>query len=457
MKTNSAKHSPSRRDFLVASAVAGSALGLPASQLALGVESESGRGPLEPEAWRWSLEQNPFVKIDSGVVICDGPGRRHRAFPTAVLLPNSELLVGFRVGSDHHMTHDGAFYLSRSTDLGRSWQTPFCLCSAPGWDVCANLAQYPNGVMPKDEPFLHALLRWYRWRADMPQDAAWRDNPTYVTISSDHGRNWQPVTLFSESISEVETDRGPMKFWGLQPHSYNSTLHRLADGRVMGLFVGRGNLKVYNPAPSGSGYADTAMAGFSADDMKSWTYRIIADNSQGGIGYSESDSVRLASGRYVAIYGNNDGSPWFFETHSDDEGQTWAPMRQLNFAGDSPSMIQLAGGPLLAAIRNGPPSGKPGIGLVASADEGRTWRLLKNVHDQANWDMGYPDLVRLPNGRILLVYYTAAEPQPIPNELKEQLAATEPQRTILKGFIRPAAYGELQSEIRGVFLEDLTM
>ena len=192
-------------------------------------------------------------------------------------------------------------------------------------------------------------------------------------------------------------------------------------------------------------------------DMQSWTYRIIADSSQGGIGYSESDSVRLPSGRFVAIYGNNAGSPWFFETHSDDEGHTWAPMRQLNFNGDSPSMIQLAGGQLLAAIRSLRPSGQPGIGLVTSEDQGQTWTMLKNIHDQANRDMGYPDLVRLPDDRILCVYYTAAEPQPIPNELQEKLAATEPHRTIFKGGIRPAAYGEFQSEIRGVFLNDLTV
>ena len=146
---------------------------------------------------------------------------------------------------------------------------------------------------------------------------------------------------------------------------------------------------------------------------------------------------------------------WFFETHSDDEGQTWSPMRQLNFRGDSPGMIRLSSGALIAALRSMPEDGKPGIGLVASADEGQTWELLGNVHDQTNWDMGYPDLIKLANGRILCVYYTGNEHRAIPKELQEKLAAAEPNRTIFKGGIRPAAFGEIQSEIRGVILEEL--
>ena len=44
----------------------------------------------------------------------------------------------------------------------------------------------------------------------------------------------------------------------------------------------------------------------------------------------------------------------FFETHSDDEGQTWSPMPQLNFGGDSPSVIHLSSEALLAALRSLP-------------------------------------------------------------------------------------------------------
>ena len=405
-----------------------------------------------------SVNDNPYVRAVDDVVVCDSPGRRHRAFPTAVRLPNDDVLVGYRVGSDHHMTLDGAFYLTRSRDNGRTWSTPIVHTAIPGWDVCANIAQYPDGVMPDDEPFLYALLRQYRWVPEPGPEEGYRQAISFWSLSHDLGYTWEPsFPLYEETVAEVQTDRGPMKFWGLTPHTYSSTLHRLADGRIMGLFCGRTDPTPYRSRAEGTASTqppDWVLAGFSSDNLRTWTYRVIADSS-GGIGFSEGDLVRLDNGRFVAIYGNNAGSPYFFETHSDDEGQTWSPMRQLDFRGDSPSMIRLTGNRILAAIRHMPEAGNPGIGLVISPDGGQSWQNLGNAVDQSMWDMGYPDLVRLADGRILCVYYTASEKQPISDKLAAELASREPMATIFAGGIRPAAFGEIQSEIRALILEEI--
>ena len=310
--------------------------------------------------------------------------------------------------------------------------------------------------MPADEPVLRAALQLYRWDEELPADKTWRENPVYWIFSNDYGDTWGKMVKVHDTIAEVETDCGTQRFWGLWLHSNESTLHRLSDGRLMGLFVGRSDLMCYNPSTTYESPSDTPMAGFSTDNGITWTFRTIAHPAD-GIGFSESDSVRLPSGRVVAIYGNNAGSPWFFETHSDNEGQTLSPMRQLNFRGDSPSMIRLASGALLAAIRSRPENGTLGIGLVASANEGQSWELLGNLHDQTNWDMGYPDLIKLANGQILCVYYTGNQRRPIPKALEEKLAAIEPIRTIFKGKHRPAAFGEIQSEIRGAILDDISV
>ena len=373
------------------------------------------------EAWPSSVRENPYVKIVGRTLICNTPGRRHRAFPTACRLPNGEILVGFRVGTDHHQTLDGAFYITRSQDNGISWSTPACLASEPGWDICSNIGQYPNGVMPGDEPYLHAIIRKYRWVPFPKPGRNWREAVSYVAISRDLGHSWQPqAPLFAESIVEVETERGKMKLHSFSPHSYNSTLHRLPDGTVMGLFWGRSNLYPYhsyrwsNRSTQSIEQAretikglevgesgDWALAGFSADSMRTWKFRVVSA-PENGIGLSESDSVRLSTGRYVAIYGNNAGTRYFYETHSDDRGQTWSPRRKLNFRGDSPSMITLKNDVLLAATRSGD---RHGTGLVLSPDGGQTWEYLGNLDDTPG-ENGYPDLVRLVDGRILCVYYT---------------------------------------------------
>ena len=410
-------------------------------------------------SWPSSLEDNPYVRMAGNVVICDGPGWRHRAFPTGVRLPNGDLLVGFRVGSDHHLTLDGAFYTTRSRDNGLTWEAPVCLYAQTGWDVCANIGQYPDGVMPDGEPFLHALVRQYRWVPGPAPEQDHREAVTYFTVSRDNGYCWEErFALFDTPVARVKTERGPMEFWmGFGPHSYGTTMVRLSDGRVMALFVGsRG--RVYRPSRMANSWA---MAGFSSDDLRTWEFRTVSP-PRDEVDFQESDVVRLPDGRLVAIYGNNTGTPWFHETHSDDEGQTWSPMRQLNFRGDSPSMVRMSSGALLAAFRHVPhgretpsgPNGHIGVGLAASPDGGETWEVLGNIHDQSIYDMAYPDLIKLDNGRFLCVYYTEYGRRPIPSEVELELAAVEPIRTLFKGSRRPSAIGELQSEIRGIFLEE---
>ena len=136
-------------------------------------------------------------------------GGPNRAFPTGVRLPNGDVLVGYRDGSDHHMTHDGAFYITRSSDNGKHWTPPKVLAAYPGWDVCAVMGQYPDGVMPDDEPFLWARLMMYRWLPHPDEDQDYRTYQTFWTTSADFGHNWdEPFPLYVGLTATVKTDRG---------------------------------------------------------------------------------------------------------------------------------------------------------------------------------------------------------------------------------------------------------
>ncbi len=410
------------------------------------------------------LTQNDFIAIEDETIIASAPPRRHRAFPTGVRLPDGDILVGFRIGSDHHMTHDGAFYLARSSDNGRHWTPPKVLAAYPGWDVCAVLGQYPDGVLPEQEPFLWARLMMYRWIANPTKDEDYRTYQTLWTLSYDYGHNWElPFPLYTQGFNRVDTDRGAFVLGGLNPHSYSTTLIRLSDNTTLGMFTGNKELMKYRKAAElrNSGQTlhaltEMPLAGFSKDNLKSWRYVVVADPDEYNVGFSESDIVQLASGRIVAVYGNNQRSRWFWRTYSDDEGRTWAKMKQLTFRGDSPSMVALADGTLLVAFRNAPETGPMGIGVAVSTDHGESWRHLGNLRDQGGWDMGYPDLVKMADGNFLCVYYTAAEDKYIPGSLSEKLAQQEPMRA-MRLQMRPRLYEELNGEIRAFILRDLTL
>lgn len=428
-----------------------------------------------------SIKLNPFVKVVEEVVIDQGPPRRHRAFPTGVRLPNDDILVGYRVGSDHHMTSDGAFHITRSSDNGRHWTLPKVLAAYPGWDVCATMGQYADGILPDDEPFLWVRLQLYRWLPNPSDEQDYRETRSLWTVSYDNGHNWEvPFPLYDNATCTVKTDKGEMLLaGGLSPHSYGTTLVRTSDGTIMGLFVGNRELMPYKTDAqyqeqerkdqSVKAGAGISLAGFSKDNLRTWEFVVIADSDEYGIGFSESDIVRLDSGRLLAIFGNNGNSEYFWRTYSDDEGRTWAPMKQLTFRGDCPSMLKLSDDVLLAAFRHLPDvEESPGVGLVASVDGGQTWDVLGHILDQTSYDMAYPDLIKLPDDRILCLYYTAPESILISSELEEELEKIEPMNTLASSRSRmpaarrrttkkrPHAYEELDGQIRCTILEDLT-
>lgn len=195
-----------------------------------------------------SIKSNPYVRAVEEVVIDQGPPRRWRGNPTGVRLPNGDILVGYRVGSDHHMTPDGAFHITRSSDNGRHWTPPKVLAAYPGWDICATMGQYPDGILPDDEPFLWARLQLYRWVPNPPDDQDYRETISLWTVSYDNGHNWEvPFPLYDGPTSTVKTDRGEMLLGSLSPHSYGTTLIRLSDGTIMGLFVGQ--KEILTPLP----------------------------------------------------------------------------------------------------------------------------------------------------------------------------------------------------------------
>ena len=196
-----------------------------------------------------------------------------------------------------------------------------------------------------------------------------------------------PFPLYDGPTSTVKTDRGEMLLAGVSPHRIHSTLIRLSDGTIMGLCNGNKEILKYKTAAGnrkqgtkGLSARGIALAGFSRDNLRTWEYVVIADPDDYGVVFQEADMVRLDSGRLLAIYGN---SEYFWPTYSDDEGRTWAPMKQLAFYGDCPSMIKLSGDVLLAAFRNLQEVEEEalGVGLVASGDGGETWDVLGNIID----------------------------------------------------------------------------
>ena len=77
--------------------------------------------------------------------------------------------------------------------------------------------------------------------------------------------------------------------------------------------------------------------------------------------------------------------------------------------GHPTDLVQLSDGRLLASYGVRTQHAQPeGVRACFSSDNGETWDIQTEVqirNDFSNWDVGYPESLELPDGRVLTVYY----------------------------------------------------
>ena len=115
--------------------------------------------------------------------------------------------------------------------------------------------------------------------------------------------------------------------------------------------------------------------------------------------------VPLDSARAVAFLRNFDSaSRSLLISRTEDGGQTWSPVREMDMPNPSAPVAALGigGDAILMAVNDD--AGDGGIlNLVLSEDGGATWRHLRTL-EQGGGDARYPMMRALPDGRIVLTY-----------------------------------------------------
>lgn len=144
-------------------------------------------------------------------------------------------------------------------------------------------------------------------------------------------------------------------------------------------------------------------------------------------------TVRSADGRLVsalrrrrdhATHGDVLQDNWVDVHESVDCGRTWTFLNKVadtadgRHNGNPPSLAALPDGRL--AVAYGCRSKPYGIRARLSEDRGRTWGPELHLRDDARtWDMGYPRMAVLPDGRLLTIYYFTSAERP-----EQHIAAT---------------------------------
>lgn len=371
----------------------------------------------------------PLINLDQAdrqVVVDRRPGQ-YLGHPTTVLLQDSTTLL-----TVYPMGHGrGAIQYKRSTDGGLTWSPP--LPTPPNWTTSQEVPTLFRMTDPQGVERLILFSGLY---------------PARRAYSEDNGATWSEL--------EQVGDWGGIVVLGCAT--------RLKDGRYMALFHDDGRFFTANGKVNG---LFTVYKIYSSDGGLTWSFpeTIIscdwAQPCEPGI-FRSPDGNQLL----ILLRENSRRFTSLFIT-SDDEGETWSPMRELPAAltGDRHTGQYTHDGRLFISFRDmakESPTWGDWVGWLGTYEdiiqgrEGEYRLLLKDNTYSA--DCAYPGVEVLPNGMIVTTTYghwvTGEEPFIVSTRFKPE-ECTWKSAPLQPGPCKLIAFGSSITAPRKVNGEDL--
>lgn len=334
-------------------------------------------------------------------------GLRQAYFPSIVETQNGELLVSFDMGSD--MEHaDVRTYVSRSADGGASWSEPVCIDQPAG-------LRYPASTLGRISRLADGTVVGLLAICDRSRTESRLANPdtegyveTYFGIveSRDDGNSWSAIRWVVPPISwnvfeicspVIEIRRN---YWIIPTSTWRAWDGSCPLGMKAIAFVSHDRGTTWSQCTE-------VMSGWDAR-MASWEQKqtVLSDGRVLAVcwtySYEEQKSLR---NRYAL---------------SSDQCGTFGPAREAPVDGETCTPLAMPGNRVLCAYRR---IGKKGLWLHAGHIDGDRWEPVADEvlwgHEQASYAMlssskteemstlqfGYPQLIRLTNGKILVVFW----------------------------------------------------
>jgi Neuraminidase (sialidase) len=298
-------------------------------------------------------------------------------FPVAQLGPKGEVLVVLRGGAPH-IGMEGRLDLVSSRTSGRTWTKPRLIVDSPLDDRNPAFAVMPDGALVVGYSLCDAYVNG-EWRSEVARFHV------FVTRSGDGGKTWTRPTLVNVSPYD---DGSPFGKMVLMP-----------DGTLL-MNVYCWYLPAYGGDKPEEKRGEFTLVFRSRDGGKTW-----GDPSLIAKGFNETALLLMPDGRLLAAM-RSDAAGGIWQCESSDGGRTWSEPTRITRPAEQPGDLVLlpSGHVLLVFGQRNEPFGTMGM---VSKDGGKTWGEKFTLWDDAvNTDCGYPSAVVLPDGRILVVYYT---------------------------------------------------
>ena len=127
---------------------------------------------------------------------------------------------------------------------------------------------------------------------------------------------------------------------------------------------------------------------------------------EGGVYVLQSALVPLAVDRAVSFFRDFRPARWMSASWSDDAGRTWTKPAVTGLPNRDSGLcaIRLSDGAILSAFNDLSPGKRENLRLALSEDEGRNWRTIATLEEEAGSEFSYPYLIRTSDGTIRMVY-----------------------------------------------------
>ena len=341
------------------------------------------------------------------------PGYRAQCafLPNVVSLSDKELLCLYRLGQAFYSV-DGKLAVLRSTDAGVTWHQDGEVCD-PGDDGRPYSYSAPHCGKLSDGTLLLISRRNDCSKPNQvffnPETGGAQPCDIVLFRSVDNGKSWsKPSVLALPGEGLTDTP---------------SNIIELDNGR---LFLGCELWKAWDDT---NPLHIKCFGVFSDDGGVTWAERVDFPSSSDSVKmYSHSRYTKMLDGRVGTLQWSQEvGSNKNFDLHftvSDKEGKNWSVPQPTGLMAQTSWMADLGSGTLAAAYttREGM---APGVFVVLSFDEGKSWDVANQVmvwdavgqeflgvvhrpdypasHD--NIAFGKPNLVRLPDGALICSWW----------------------------------------------------
>jgi hypothetical protein len=317
------------------------------------------------------------------------------AWPNLTQLPDGTI-IALIYNQPSHGRMPGDVECWASVDGGLSWSKRSV--AAPREEPQQNRMNVAAGLTAEG----HLILVTSGWSHPGDGNAPGLENfghvlRTWVCISRDGGQTW---SIDKQSFPKAPDGRELIPFGDIMPGE---------DGqlRVAAYRGGRGPADSDVPPPAQEDEAIVQLAAYGQNwivrgDGKSWDPPTPMGARPLSEKFNETALLHLGEGRWLAAARFDSGST--FIHHSFDDGKTWSQKTRIK--GLPAHLLRLEDGTIVLSYgkRGG---NQPGVEVMFSDDDGRTWSDAYRVHDvaQGHGDLGYPSSVQRDDGLVVTAYY----------------------------------------------------